>query len=54
MQTSPDLSAWTTSPGSFSQVSSNNNGDGTSLMTMRLQSAITNAPQFFVRIAVQR
>jgi hypothetical protein len=54
MQTSPDLSAWTTSPGSFSQVSSNNSGDGTSLMTMRLQSAITNAPQFFVRIAVQR
>lgn len=54
LQTSPDLFTWSTSPASFTQVSANDNGDGTSLMTYRLQSPVTNANHFFVRIAVQR
>lgn len=54
LQTSPDLLAWSTHAASFTEVSSSSNNDGTSLVTLRLAPAITNAPQFFARIAVQR
>ncbi len=54
LQTSPDLQSWTTSPASFTQVSANDNGDGTSLVTLRLQSPVSANPAGFVRIAVQK
>lgn len=54
LQTSTNLLSWITSPASFTQVSTSDNGDGTSLLTLRLQAAISNAPQSFVRIAIQR
>lgn len=52
LQTSPDLLSWNTT--SFIQVNATDNGDGTSLITLRLQTPITDAPGQFVRIAIQR
>ena len=54
LQTSADLLSWTNSPASFSEVGSNDNGDGTSLVTLRFQPPLTANPQMFVRIAIQR
>lgn len=54
LQTSSDLLAWNPSSASFTQVGASNNGDGTSLVTLRLQSPISNATQIFVRIAIQK
>jgi hypothetical protein len=54
LQTSPDLLSWNTSPASFSQVSASDNGDGTSLVTLRSQSPAADAPRLFVRIAIER
>jgi alpha-L-arabinofuranosidase len=52
LQTSPDLFSW--SAASFTPVSSTDNGDGTSLVTVRLQNPITGTPHQFVRVAIQR
>jgi hypothetical protein len=54
LQTSPDLLSWNTSPASFSQVSASDNGDGTSLVTLRSQSPAADTPRLFVRIAIER
>lgn len=54
LQNSPDLLSWNTSPASFSQVGTSDNGDGTSLVTLRLQSPTADMPRLFVRNAVQR
>jgi hypothetical protein len=54
LQSSTDLFSWNTSPGSFTPVSVSDNNDGTSLVTLRLQTPITDVTQSFVRIAVQR
>jgi len=54
LETSSDLLAWTNNPASFTQLDSHNNGDGTSLVTLRLQAPLAASPQMFVRIAVTR
>jgi hypothetical protein len=54
LQASADLLSWTNSPASFSQVGSSDNGDGTSLVTLRFQPPLAANPQMFVRIAIQR
>ncbi len=51
VQTSADLITW--SAGNFTQMDSSDNGDGTSLITMRDQSPITAACRF-VRVAKQK
>jgi DNA-binding LacI/PurR family transcriptional regulator len=38
----------------LAQVSSADNGDGTSLVTMQLQSPITNMPQLFLCVGIQK
>jgi hypothetical protein len=35
-------------------VNASDNGDGTSLVTLRLQSPMADTPRLFVRIAIQR
>jgi len=54
LQTSPDLRSWTNSQSSFTPFNSVDNGDGTSLVTLRFQPPLTLNPQMFVRIAIQR
>jgi hypothetical protein len=54
LQTSSDLFSWNTDVTNFTQVSTADNGDGTSLVTMQLQSSITNSPQMFLRVGIQK
>jgi hypothetical protein len=54
LQNSSDLFALQTNPANFTEVSTSDNGDGTSLVTVRLLAPLSSAMQSFVRIAIQR
>ncbi len=54
-QVSVDLRAWSSDPANFSPISSSDNGDGTSLITLRLEGPVDgHVEPRFARIAIQR
>ena len=52
-ETSMDLISWSDNTSGFTQITSQDNGDGTSLLTLRLQAPVDNSAAVFVRIAVR-
>jgi hypothetical protein len=53
-QCSTNLFAWNGDPSNFTTVGTSDNGDGTSLVTLRKQSPLAAAVQTFVRIGILR
>jgi hypothetical protein len=54
VQTSTNLSSWSSNPGDFSVDSAVDNGNGTSLITLRLASAVADTSRLYVRIGIQK